>query len=127
MNTKYARQQLSARKTILKKGTFCTWLKNTDSLDVANPPEMANSGEPTKYDKTPIVFYPQENNRLLTETFVPVTNTPSNQLYAIIPGDVPFIPEEGDAVIVGIDTLHVDTLNVTKPDYVPIIWEIAFK
>ena len=129
--TKYARQIASARKTITKKGTTVTWFKAADS-GTGVAPEFPTDNPPTPYPNTPIVFYPSERQSLATVLEVMKTGQFTDQLQAIIPGDVPFTPVIDDAVLMvngdgSMTTLHVDWVNTTQPDLTPIVYEIGFK
>lgn len=130
--TKYARQIASARKTITKKGMLVTWFKSADtntSDDTA--PEFPSNDPPLSY-VVPIVFYPSKRNSLATVLEVVKTGQVTDQLQAVIPGDVPFDPAIDDAVLMvngdgSMTTLHVDWVNTTQPDLTPIVYELGFK
>lgn len=125
--TKYSRQIARARKSIARKGTTCVWFKAAQDVDPADLPEFQDMTEPVQYPGIPIAFYPQSRLNLQTVLAVALTGSYTDQLFAVIPGDLPFTPVQGDKVVVAGQTLHVDTLNATQPDMVPIVWEVSFK
>ena len=128
MPTKYTRQTARARALITRKGTTCTWYKavNSTADDTTLPPEMQGDADPLEFT-VPIVFYPQAKLSLATQLGIRLTGTVSNQLFAVIPGDVPFTPEDDDAVLINGKIQHVDTINTLQPDMTPIIYEVSFK
>ena len=133
MATKYRRQIATARRIITKKGTLCTWFKDsdTDTTDDTSP-EFPTNDEPTAYLKVPIAFYPQTRQNLATVITVALTGSYTDQMFGVIPGDVGFVPESDDAVLLTYGdgttrTLHVDTVNTTQPDLTPIVHEVSFK
>lgn len=126
--TKYLRQIARARALIKKKGTTCTWYKadNTDTSDDTSP-EFPNNDAPTVFNDVPIAFYPANRQNLYTALVEKITGQNTNQLFAVIPGDVPFKPEPNDAVLCNGEHLNVDTVNTTKPDGTAIIHEVSFQ
>lgn len=126
--TKYARQIASARKTIVRKGMYVAWYKPgvTDAGDLT--PEYPDIGPATEYLDIPIVLYPAKRPSQATLFIDTATMTGVEQLFGIIPGDVPFAPEINDAVLIAPGNLvHVAYINTTQPDGTPIVHEIGFK
>jgi hypothetical protein len=127
--TKYGRQIVSARKTITRKGTTCTWYKAGLPVDPDDPtPEFQEVADQAQFPDTPIVYYPQKRLNQATNQYEYVMLGDTTQRFGLIPGDVPFTPEAGDAVKYSDDELmHVDTVNTTAPDGTPIVHEVSFK
>lgn len=126
--SKYARQIATVRARVKLKGTVCTWYKSadTDTSDDTSP-EFPKNDDPKAYTETPIIFYPQVNVRYVAEKFIPQVGGPSDVLYAMIPGDVPFNPEVGDILECRGQKFTVGTINPLKPDLIPILYELSFQ
>lgn len=124
---KYLRQIAAARKMIAAKGTIVTWYK-AGQADVTDPtPEFPELADAVGYD-VPFVLYPITNLRDGSITYDKDLQTGVQALYGAMPGDVPFTPEDGDAVLLpGNNLVHVNYINITQPDGVPIVFEVGFK
>lgn len=128
--TKYSRQIRAARKLIARKGTTVVWFKQGAPVDPDDPtPEFSELGEGVPFPGIPAAFYPLSSTSSQSDQYVPVFAESARNLYCVIPGDLPFTPENGDAVMLDgpENILHVDKLNVTAPDGIPIIYEVSFK
>lgn len=127
--TKYSRQIRSARATITRKGTTCTWYKAGLPVDANDPtPEFEEVADQAPFPNTPIVYYPQKRLNQATNQYEVVMLGDEVQRFGLIPGDVPFVPESGDAVKYSDgELLHVDTVNTTAPDGTAIVHEVSFK
>jgi hypothetical protein len=127
--TKYGKQIARARKIIASKGTTVVWFKAGEPVDADDQtPEYAELGEGKAYADIPAVFYPANATTQYTNVFVPLLGMAGENSICCIPGDVPFIPQYGDGVLIAEgDLRHVDLINKTAPDGTAIIYEVSFK
>lgn len=134
MLSKYTRQTKRARRLIAKDGTLCTWIKSSTNSVTSDDtsPEFVTDDAPTRYPDIPIVFFPEKRQSLVTVVGMPVIGAYVEQLFAYIPGDVPFYPALDDAVEITrpdgtLVVKHVSYVNSTQPDFGPVLHEIGFK
>ena len=127
--TKYLRQINRARAVIAKKGTTVTWFKPGEPVDPDDlTPEYSQLNEGKAYPGVPAVFYPATATSQYTNVFQPLIDSAGELTICCIPGDVPFIPEQGDGVLLQLgDLRHVDRINKIAPDLMPIIYEVNFR
>lgn len=125
--TKYARQLANARKTIIAKGTTCTWYKPGAHVGNDPTPEFPELEDAEDYPDIPIVLYPEKKATLGTIVYNEKLQTGDTNLFGMIPGDVPFKPEENDSAVIGGVLYSVNYVNTTMPDGTPIIHELGFK
>ena len=125
--TKYQRQINRARQIITAKGMLCVWGK-PGTADSADPtPEFPELGDATPYPDIPIVLYPTNRTSEGSTVYDPKLDTGTQNLFGIIPGDVPFTPEENDSALLNGTVYTVNYVNTTQPDGTPIIHQIGFK
>lgn len=125
--TKYVRQIARARAKIAKAGTLCTWYKPGERDTTDPTPEFPELALATAHAGVPIVLVPATKLADATVVYDPNVQTGTANLLGYIPGDCDFTPEEGDGVVINGSLTHVNFVNTTQPDGIPILHEIGFK
>lgn len=113
-----------AQASIRRKGAFVRWVK-ADTSDTTT--EFPTADGATVFGVY-MVFYPAARQNLYTVIAEAITGSFTNQQFAVMAGGLQFKPEIGDSVwLPDHSVLHVETINITQPDLVPIIYELSFK
>ena len=125
--TKYLRQLNRAKQLIIKYGTTCNWYK--PGVEVGNDPtpEFPELQDAAEFDAVPIVTYTVKRQSEGTIVYSKEFETGVANLYASIPGDVPFSPEIDDAVLFNGKLMHVNYVNTTQPDGTAIVHEVGLR
>lgn len=125
--TKFRRELITAQKVVQQKGIQVTWTKI--SLDPASDfAQWPDSLTPISFDGVWAVFYPQTRQNLESMIADAINNSTKDNLFCIIAGGLPFTINRGDRVVLPDTTVRsVTDINITQPDYVPLVYEVTLE
>lgn len=119
--TVYSRQIATALRLIAKKGQAAVWQKETEVVNNAQP-WKTSAGAPATFPVV-VVRLPTDGP---TEALMPGTSV-TNKREKLLMGAVSFVPAVNDTVLIGIDTVVVESIKVLQPDGTPILYTIIVR